>query len=208
MVLLAWGVLGLSGGLTLIPSDFAPAPGAQISLQVSGAPAGAEFYWDFGGNGSVDQITQAPSIAYTVKAGYQEIVVQVHYQGQAVGSARIALSADPSLGAYRTVHSRGAGPIEVTVVLHARAHLVAPGIEETIPPGWSLEVVDDGGALYKTGDVLQVVWPLELWPGDEVSLHYLLYPGEPASGRISGIASAYGPDGRIEVRIGGVVIVP
>ena len=205
-LLVVLGALGLGGGLALIPSDPAPMPGAQITLQVSGAPAGAEFFWDFGGDGSVDQITQVPTISYTVKAGYQEIAVQVHHQGKAIASARIALSSDPSLGAFRSV--QGTGPIQVTVVLRARIHLVAPGIEETVPAGWAVEVVDDGGALYKIGDALQAVWPLELWPDEEVSFCYRLYPGEPATARLSGIASAYGPEGRIEVRIGGVVIVP
>jgi len=74
-----------------------------------------------------------------------------------------------------------------------------------------MELIDDGGAFYKLkSDTLQAVWPLELWTRCEVSLRYLLYPPAPgAMARLHGSASAYAAEGgRIEIRIGGSVIVP
>lgn len=204
---LSLALLGSAGGIELIPSNPAPVPGETLTLVVSGAPAGAKYYWDFGGDGTVDKVTTGPQIPYTAPAGYQEIAVQALVGDKAVGSARIAISANDSLGAFRQVEVRE-GRIEVTITLIARVHLVAPGIEESVPSGWGAEVVDDGGAIYMTGEVLQAVWPLELWPDDQVSLTFVLYPGPGGSARLSGLASAYGPEGRVEVRIGGDVIAP
>ena len=205
---LAFTSLGLATQVTLMVTDPAPLPGAQVGLTVSGVPAGAQFYWDFGGDGTVDRITDTPSLPYLVRAGYQEIAVQVRLGDRPVSSARIALSADPSLGVYRTVSRTETGSYEVTVVLWTRVHLYAPAVEEFIPAGWSVEVIDDGGAVYMVGESLQAVWALELWPGDEVTLRYVLYPGASGTARLSGSASSYGPEGRIEVQIGGAVTVP
>ena len=205
LALTSWG---LAAQVTLVATDPAPLPGAQVGLTVSGVPAGAECYWDFGGDGTVDQVTATPSIPYLVRAGYQEIAVQVRLGDSAVGSARIALSADPSLGVFRTVSRTETGSYEVTVVLRTRVHLYAPAIEEFIPAGWSVEVIDVGGAVFMVGESLQAVWALELWPGDEVALRYVLYPGPVETARLSGSASGYGPAGRIEVQIGGAVVIP
>ena len=205
---LAFTSWGLATQVTLVATDPAPLPGAQVGLTVSGVPAGAQLSWDFGGDGTVDQITDTPSIPYLVQAGYQEIAVQVHLGDRTVSSARIAISANPSLGVFRTVSHSDTGSYEVTVVLRTRVHLYAPAIEEFIPAGWSVEVIDDGGAVYMVGESLQAVWALELWPGDEVTLRYILYPGASEAARLAGSASGYGPDGRIEVQIGGAVVVP
>jgi len=209
LALSAYVVWGLAGGVSIVPSDLTPLPGTELTLRAEGAPSGASFYWDFGGDGTVDLASQSPEVIYTARPGYQEVVLQVVQEGTAIGSARLAIVADERLGAFRIV--KGCDPIEVTVTIRAKGHVVAPGIEESIPPGWTMEIIDDGGALYKLkSDTLQAVWPLELWTGNEVSLRYLLYPPAPgAMARLYGSASAYAAEGgRIEIRIGGSVIVP
>lgn len=205
---LAFTSWGLATQVTLVATDPAPLPGTQVGLTVSGVPAGAQFYWDFGGDGTVDRITDTPSIPYLVRAGYQEVAVQVHLGDRRVSSAWIALSADPSLGVFRTLFPSATGGYEVAVVLRTRVHLYAPAIEEFIPAGWSVEVIDAAGAVFMVGESLQAVWALKLWPEDEVTFRYVLYPGAGGTARLSGSASGYGPDGRIEVQIGGAVVVP
>ncbi|MBC7098675.1 hypothetical protein H5T52_06100 [Candidatus Bipolaricaulota bacterium] len=209
LVVLFLAGLGLAGGIELVPSTFTPTPGEELTLRVMGAPSGAEFYWDFGGDGTVDFTGNAPELTYTTRAGYQEVVLQVVVGGAPVGSARLAITSHEQLGAYRLV--QGTDPVEVTLVIRAKGHLFAPGLEESVPPGWILELVDEGGAFTKREDGrLQAVWPYELWTGNEVRLRYLLYP--PASGavaRLQGTASAYAAGGgRIEIRIGGRVVIP
>ncbi len=209
LALLACAVWGLAGGISIVPSDLTPLPGTALTLRAEGAPSGASFYWDFGGDGTVDLVSQSPEVTYTARAGWQEVVVQVVQEGVAIDSARLAIVADERLGAFRIV--KGCDPVEVTIVVRAKAHIVAPGIEESIPPGWTVEIVDDGGAFYKLkSNTLQAVWPLELWTGYEVRLRYLLYPPAPgAVARLHGSASAYAAEGgRIEIRIGGSVVVP
>ncbi len=202
------GAVALGGGIRLVPSDYAPLPGARITLTVVGAPAGAEFDWDLNGDGVVDKTTSSPSLSYSPREGYQFIVVQVRSGGRAVGSAKLAISSSPDLGAFRTITRRETGALEVTITLKARVLLFAPGIEESIPAGWAAEIVDAGGAVYVLGSLLQAVWPVELMPGGEVSLKYLLHPAAGEQATLSGAASAYGPAGRLEVKIGGEVVAP
>ena len=216
--ILAFTSWGLATQVTLVATDPAPLPGAQVGLTVSGVPAGAQLYWDFGGDGTVDQVTQAPAISYTVKAGYQEVAVQVHHQGKAIGSARIALSADPFIGAYRQVVSTKSGVIQVEIIVVARTHLFGVGVVEDVPISWGIEVseVTDNGSGIVGPNVneegqLEVGW-MEMWPGDEVKLTYFLYPPSlSVEVRLLGIVSGYTPfpeDKLIEVQIGGAVVVP
>jgi hypothetical protein len=208
-VLLAYAALGLAGDVMLVSETFIPTPGTEVEFQVLGAPAGASFNWDFKGDGVVDLTSGEPRARWVMSEGYQEVAVQVLKDGAPFASARVAIVADDRLGAFRTATVAEGGAVDVLLTLRAKVHLVAPGIEESVPPGWALEVIDDGGTLYRLGDVLQAIWPLELWPGDEVSLRYRLYPPAPGSAaRLSGIASAYGDQGRVVVPIAGTLIVP
>ncbi len=204
----ALAVVGLAAPVELVPSDPFPVPGVEVGLRVLGAPGGATFYWDWGGDGTVDALTQTPQAAYFVRPGYQEIAVQVIVGGQAWGSARLALMAAEDMAAYRTLEPLPNGAWEVTVALKVRRHLFAPGIKEAIPAGWAVEVVDPQGAAYKISDFLYAVWALELAPGDELRFTYLLHP-LPGAGatRLSGWATAWG-EGQVEIQIGGEIMVP
>ena len=199
---------GWAGQLELVPSEPFPAPGTEVGLQVIGAPAGASFYWDWGGDGTVDAVTQSPLASYFVRPGYQEIVVQVILGGQAWGSTRLALMVDERLVAYRSIEPLSSGALEVSVTLRVLENLFAPGIKEAIPAGWAVEVIDPQGAAYKISDFLYAVWALELLPGNELVFTYILHPLPGAGGtRLSGWAKAWGT-GQVEVQIGGEIIVP
>ncbi len=196
---------GLAQGLVLEVSTYTPNPGAAMGFQVRGAPAGAQFRWDFDGDGKADLTTAHPTAQWTVPQGAWETVVEAVESGRVVGSARALIVADANLGASRTVRLVG-GTVEVTISVRAKTTVIAPGIEESIPPGWVLVVLDDGGALYKIGETLQAIWPTILDPGWEAKLVYRLHP--PAAGataRLSGKASGYVAGARVEVRIAGAV---
>ncbi|QAA76804.1 MAG: hypothetical protein BIP78_1038 [Candidatus Bipolaricaulis sibiricus] len=200
------GVLGLAQTMALVPSTAIPNPGTEISFQVTGAPAGAQFRWDFNGDGRPDATTNQPWASWTVPAGYWEVTVEVVQNARVLSRLSAAVAANAQLGAFR-VARWNAGALEVTVTLFAKQSLVAPALTETVPPGWAAVVVDDGGAVYRRGDVLEVLWSTYLDPGMAVQIVYALYPPSAAgsSARLSGTASAYQAGRRIEARIAGVV---
>jgi len=197
---LAWGQ-----GVALVATNAIPNPGSEVTFQVLGSPAGAQFRWDFNGDGRADTTTNQPWASWTVPAGYWEITVDVIQGGKVLSRVTAAVVADARVGAFRSARWSG-GVLEVTVTLRAKQSLVAPAVVETVPPGWVATVVDDGGAVYRRGDVLEVLWATSLDPGMELRFVYTLHPptgGAPV--RLSGAASGYQEGRRVEARVAGVV---
>ena len=199
------GVLALGQGVALVVTDAIPSPGSEITFQVVGAPAGAQFRWDFNGDGRPDATTNQPWASWTVPAGYWEVSVEVIQGGRVVSRVMAAVVADARVGAFRSARWNG-GALEVTVTVRAKQFLVAPAVVETVPPGWAATVIDDGGAIYRRGDILEVLWSTYLDPGMELRFVYALYPpsGE-APVRLSGVASGYMEGRRVEARVAGMM---
>lgn len=203
-------VLGAAGafaaGPALVSTTAVPRPGEEVGFQVLGAPVGAQFRWDFNGDGRPDLTTNAPTATWVVPAGYWEVGVEVVLGGKTVSRILGAVVAHPQLGAFRTARWNG-NVLEVTVVLQAKGFLVAPGIVEAVPPGWAAVVHDEGGGFApRRGDAVEILWSTYLDPGKSVRAVYALYP--PSAGapvRFSGTASAYSGGRRVEARIAGVV---
>lgn len=204
--LIACGWCALAQGPALVSSTAIPNPGEEVAFQVLGAPPGAQFRWDFNGDGRPDLTTNGPTANWTAPAGYWEVAVEVVQGGKTVSRILGAVTAHPQLGAFRTARWNGA-VLEVTVVLQAKQPLVAPGVVETVPPGWVVSVLDEGGGYApRRGDMLEVLWSTTLEPGMSVRVVYALYPPAPgAAVRFSGTASAYSGGRRLEARIAGVV---
>ncbi len=203
---IAVGFLAFGQTIGLVASTAIPNPGSEITLQVVGAPAGAQFKWDFNGDGRPDTTTNQPWATWTVPAGYWEVAVEIIQGGKTVSRITAAVVADARIGAFRSVRWDG-GVLEVTVTVRAKQFLVAPAVVETVPPGWAAAVIDDGGAIYRRGDVLEVLWSTSLDPGMELRFVYALYPpaGGGASVRLSGAASGYQEGRRVEARVAGAV---
>lgn len=200
------GFAALGQGIALVPSTPIPNPGAEVNFQVTGAPAGAQFKWDFNGDGRPDTTTNQPWTSWTVPAGYWEIAVEVVQGGRTLSRLAVAVLADARLGAVRVARWNG-NVLEVTVTLYAKQFLVAPALSETVPPGWVAAVINDGGAVYRRGDVLEVLWSTYLDPGMSVQVVYALYPPAVRSAvRLSGTASAYQAGRRVEVRVAGGLV--
>lgn len=199
------GFLASGQGIALVSTTAIPDPGSEVTFQVVGAPAGAQFRWDFNGDGRPDTTTNQPRASWTAPAGYWEVTVEVIHGGKTTSRLTAALVADPRIGAFRVARWSG-GVLEVTVTVRAKQALVAPAVVETIPPGWVATVLDDGGAIWRRGDALEVLWSTSLDPGMELRFVYALHP--PAGGtavRLSGTASGYQGGRRVEARLAGVV---
>lgn len=204
--LVAGGALAHASGLSLVFSSPFPNPGDEITLQVVGAPTGAQFRWDFTGDGRPELTTNQPWASWAFPAGYWEIGVEVVQGGKVMAQALGAIAANAALGAFRTARWTGS-VLEVTVTLQAKQPLVAPGMVERVPPGWVATVLDEGGGYApRRGDAVEVLWSTYLNPGTSVRFVYALYPPTAGDGvRLAGTASAYSQGQRVEIQIGGVV---
>lgn len=204
---LALIVLGaISGGaVTLQASTFTPDPGETVHLWATGVPPGAEFLWDLNGDGIVDRATESPRVQWAVPPGAHEVRVVVKQGGRTVSSVEALIVADPYIACWQNAVRVG-NFWEVTVTYRAKAHLTAPGLEIAVPQGWGVEVLDPGGLTYKIKGGIHGFWALELFPGDELSFRYRLYPVSPGAAFVfSGRATAMVEGRYLKVPIAGIV---
>lgn len=198
-------MLAFAANMELVPSTPIPKPGGEITLQVTGAPGGAQFSWDFDGDGRPDVSTTQPTARWTVPAGYWEVTVDVRQGGRSVGRVSAAVVAHADVGAVRSVQWI-AGVAEVTVIVRAKQTVAAPGLAETIPPGWVLGTVEGPDLFTAHGGTLYVLWSTILDPGAEVRLRYRLHPPAPGmAARLLGTVSGYQDGDRVEARVAGRV---
>jgi hypothetical protein len=199
------GVLGFASTMGLVPSTHLPDPGREVTFQVTGAPTGVQFRWDFTSDGRWDATTVQPWANWVVPAGAWEVMVEVLQGGRTIAQLTTAVAADGRLGAIRSVQWVG-GVAEVTVVVRAKQPVVAPGVEETIPVGWVVGTVEGPDLSVSQGGVLYALWATILDPGMEVSLRYRLHPPAPGmAARLVGTVSGRHNGQRIEARVAGTV---
>ncbi|HEU68608.1 MAG TPA: hypothetical protein ENN53_05275 [Candidatus Acetothermia bacterium] len=194
-----FGLLSLAGGLSLIPSTSIPLPGAEITLQVTGAPAGVQFKWDFDGDGRPDATTGQPWASWTVPAGPWEVAVDLVQAGQPLARVSTLVVADERAGATREVHWTPSG-VEVTITILARTRIMAPGLTVDVPPGWVVTSLDPS-TMNEQGQ-LEILpsSAMELYPGQELTVSYVMYP--PSSGArarsMAWVTGYVGVAGRVE----------
>ena len=193
VILLVSAILGaFSGGaVTLQVSTFTPDPGETIQLWISGAPMGAEFLWDLNGDGVADRTTEIPRLQWAVPLGAHTVRVVVRKEGKVIETFEALIVADPYMACWQTTVPVG-NTWEVKVTFRAKANLSAPGLEIEVPEGWGVDVLDPGNLTYKIKGGIHGFWAVELFPGDELSFRYRLYPVSPGlsfvfSGEASGV---------------------
>lgn len=211
LLLLAVGftVWGAQPGLTI--SDYNPAVGATVQFAVSYAGDGTQYAWDFDGDGTYEATTQQPTVDHVFTTpGFVEISARVTGAGGRVTSWRrgLLIGACP-LYAIRDANVATDGTVVVDITLHSREEVRAPGLEERIPQGWQLEIVNAGNAVTKrVGNDLQVLWLNPIEAGDLWTFTYRLHPPYGAgSPTLSGTVSGYA-DKRVTATVCGDTIVP
>jgi len=156
-----------------------------------------QFEWDFESDGSVDQTTGDAwtETAYSRDGFVVVTLTTIDVDGREESCQKGILVGASPLIAVRKVAAEGNGVFYVLVTVVARQSISAPGIEESIPVGWRVEVLDSGGAISpKLEDrTLQVVWGSSLLAGENLQFSYRLYPSygsasPPLAGIVSGIA--------------------
>lgn len=194
-----FGLLALAGGLSLIPSTPIPLPGAEITLQVVGAPAGAQFKWDFDGDGRPDATTNQPGARWIVPPGSWEVAVEVVQGGQSLGRLSTMVVADTRAGVVR--EARGTkSAVEVTVTVLARTRIMAPGLTVEVPPGWVVTSLDPSTVNEQGQLEILPSSAMELYPGQELTVRYVMYPpSSVAPARLAGWFTGYVTEaGRVE----------
>lgn len=180
--LVVGGLAASASGLSLVASTAIPHPGTEITFQVTGAPAGAEFRWDLNGDGRPDAMGNQPWATWTVPAGYWEVTVDVVHAGNSLARLSTAVVADSRLAAVREVRWTQA-QIEVTVTIQARARIFGPGLVVDVPPGWGASALGSDRSVSTTNEQGQLEFliseAVELYPGEQVTTRYLLIPPSP-----------------------------
>jgi len=211
LLLVAVGCTVWGGQAGLTVSDYNPAVGASVTFTVSYVGDGAQYAWDFDGDGTYDMTTQQPTADHVFATpGYVEVSVRATDAGGRVTSWRRGLLVGASpLYAVRTAQTASGGTVVVDITLYAHEEIRAPGLEERIPSGWQLEIVNAGNAVTKrVGNDLQVLWLNPIEAGDFWTFTYRLHPPYGAGFPVlSGTVSGYG-DGRVTAAVCGDTIVP
>jgi hypothetical protein len=185
------------------PSTWNPAVGDVVNFSVCDSCLGSggvyRYLWDFNNDGTVDVDTDAEVVACTFNApGFYEVKLTVRDAGGREQTRTKGIVAG-SIAAYgvRELVIQDDGSILVSVSLTVDSSVAAPGLVESIPAGWQLEIVDAGGAVTKLNTEsrrLEVGWLSEVQPGDQIALSYRLYSNYSSqvkglSGEISGYVS-------------------
>jgi PKD repeat protein len=165
------------------PSSWNPAAGDVVNFAVCDTCLGSGSYtyrWDYNSDGVVDAETSSTLAACTFSAdGFYAVKLTERDAGgrEQTRSKGILVGAMPAYG-VRQVIAQDDGAMFVTITILVTSSVAAPGLIESIPSGWQIEVVDAGGATTRVNSEtreLEVSWMTQPVPGDEIVFTYRLY---------------------------------
>ncbi len=199
------------------PSTYNPAVAEIVNFEVCEPCLGGSdftYSWDFDGDGIAELETDQSLVTYSFPSeGFYTVILTVRDAGgrTSVAHQGIVVGSFPAT-AVRELLVESDGAIFVLITVTMNGTFSSVGIEEGIPSGWSVEVVDAGGALARANmeeRQYEIVWMSMFEAGEIVTFSYRLRPayttvlpvlhGE-ASGYASGVRSVMG--------IAGVLTLP
>jgi len=201
------------------PSTYNPAVAELVNFEVCEPCLGGDdftYSWDFDGDGTAELETDQSLVTYSFASeGFHSVILTVRDAGgrTSVAQQGIVVGDVPAFGIREILQeSDGALFVLLTVIVNEFAPGV--GIEEGIPSGWSVEIVDAGGALTKTNmdqRQIEAVWMSIYEPGESVSLSYRLRPAyttvlPPIEGAVAGFFDSV--TGRYVMGIAGMLTLP
>lgn len=213
--LLAIGLLALGGEANFSSSSYNPALGETVAFEVCQPCLGSgtfHYEWDFDGDGLYEVSIEEPLVVHTfTEPGYVDVALRVvDAGGRVVTRTKGILVGESPLFAVRNLLTEENGGTFVLVTLTARAVVSAPALEEKLPRGWQVEILDSGGTFTKVTDgTLQVLWAEMLIGGETRTFSYRLYPAYATGApELSGVISAYYVEGRIKASVCGDHSIP
>ena len=209
------GLLALGTEVNFAPSTYNPAFEEPVSFEVCEPCLGSgtfSYEWDFDGDGVYEVTTGDLMVTHAFsEPGFVEVGLKVSdANGRAAVRRKGVLVGESPLIAIRDLVKED-GATFVLISFSANMALTAPGLEETVPAGWQVEVVDTEGALptHFGGGTLEVLWADQIVEGWTWALSYRLYPsygtGSPA---LNGTASGYIGGKRVKAVVCGDLSVP
>ena len=202
-----------------------PRVGVEILLDASGSydldDSIAWYLWDFDGDGTVDQTTEDPEVAYTfTEAGSQTIKLTVVDSEGGRSTVSETVDVIATVQAIRTIETGlpddwtiPSGYVHVTLSMELNTTVNGLSVTETIPVGWELirttneeardpleRTDDDRATLRITGQTLEWLFFEKFLPDGVDShreIHYTLKapvaPGEKVQANVSGKIGSSSP---------------
>ena len=198
------------------PSTYNPELGEIVNFEVCEPCLGDTdftYSWDFDGNGVAELETDEPLVTYAFSsAGFHEVVLTISDVGGRTSVARqgVVVGPVPAIATRELlVEADGAIFVLVTITTHATVTL---NIEEGIPSGWAVEVVDAGGSMIKINTAekkIEAAWMSLYDAGETVTLSYRLRPAYTSVlAALSGEVAGYSSGDRFVMDIAGMLALP
>ncbi|MBE0636818.1 PKD domain-containing protein [Candidatus Bipolaricaulota bacterium] len=198
------------------PSTYNPDVGEIVNFEVCEPCLGGSdftYSWDFDGNGEAERETDQDLVTYSFDtAGFYEVVLTITDAGGRTSVATQGIVVGPIQAfAVRELLVEADGAIFVLITITTRATATV-NIEEGLPNGWAVEVVDTGGAVVKINSTekrIEAAW-MSLYDSDEtLAFSYRLRPAYTSvlpelSGNVVGYASGV----RYVMGIAGMLALP
>ena len=166
------------------PSTYNPDVAEIINFEICEPCLGGSdftFSWDFDGDGIPELETDQDLVTYSFDTeGFYEVVLTVSDAGGRTSVSRqgIVVGRVPAT-AVRELLVESDGSIFVLITVSMNERFSSVGIEENIPAGWAIEVVDAGGSLVKPNmeeRQYEIIW-MSTFDADEViTFSYRLRP--------------------------------
>jgi len=155
------------------------------------------YAWDFDGDGTIDLETDQGMVDHSFsEPGFYRVTLTLTGDGDSekTHTEGILVGAMPAF-ARRDILLDSDGSLFVLITISISERSRALGLEESIPRGFSLEILDVGGAITNINAQdreLEVVWGSKFEAGGELIFSYRLHPsssgvsGPEFSGTFSG----------------------
>jgi len=219
LLLAAAGVCAASGPWVsdFTPSAWNPAVGDVVNFSVCDSCLGSGAYtyrWDFNSDGTVDAETASTLAACTFDtAGFYAVkLTERDAGGREETRAKGILAGPMPAHGVREVIVQEDGAVFVAIRVNVTQVTSAPGLVESIPAGWQIEVVDAAGAMTNVNSLkreLEVAWLNQVMPGDEIVFTYRLYSNYSSQVRtLSGEVSGYVGGARFAAPVCGELGIP
>jgi len=192
------------------PSTYNPAVGQAVAFEVCEPCLGGgafSYEWDFDGDGIYEVTTEDSLFEHSFhEPGYRRVAVRVVDAGRLSATrTKGILVGETAVFATRSMLREKDGSTFVLVKVTARDAASAPALEEQVPRGWQVDVLESQGTFMKMADgILQVLWADTLFEGDTRTFSYRLFPSYAAgNSELVGTNSAYHSGARVKNRVCG-----
>jgi PKD repeat protein len=184
-LILCLGVAAYAFDANFDPSTYNPEIAQIVNFEVCTSCLdggdGFTYSWDFDSDGVAEIETDQTLVTYSFASeGFYDVCLTVSDAGgrTSVMHKGIIVGSVPAVG-VRDLVTESDGTIMALITITVNEEISALGIEEGLPSGWSVELVDPDGAIGMTNALekrQEYVWSSMYEPGESVTFSYRLRP--------------------------------